>query len=146
MPKPTQSYCAPAPFQKNTYKYITRWPKFSTHTSTDRTVFFLKSFDACRILRTSCGVWEPNYSWFIIILLGLSDLYMSVNRTIIGLGNGFRHKANPWNQCGLISNCTLRNRLQWNFFYQTTALSFQQIHALKCCMWNVVHSVQALLC
>ena len=35
------------------------------------------------------------------MLLGISDLYMSVNRPIIGLGNGFRHKANPWTNADL---------------------------------------------
>ena len=85
--------------------------------------------------------WKSFRYWFIIILLGLSDLYMSVNRPIIGLGNGFRHKANPWTNEDLFPIVPSGTDFSEIFF-----IKLQLFLSSKYMSWSVVCEMSSILC
>ena len=77
----------------------------------------------------------------LVILLGLSDLYMSVNRPIIDLGNGFRHKANPWTNADLFPIVPSGTDFSEFFF-----IKLQLFLSNKYMSWSVVCEMSSILC
>ena len=66
---------------------------------------------------------------------------MSVNRPIIGLGNGFRHKANPWTNADLFPIVP-----SGTDFSDIFLIKLQLFLSSKYMSWSVVCEMSSILC